>query len=532
MANPGEAVGLAENGAKAVYDRLSNDRAPYITRAEKNAQYTIPSLFPKESDNNSTDYATPYQSFGARGLNNMSAKMLMAILPVGESMGKLEIDEYALKTSGVEQGDADIVQKAQIGLAMVERIVLRYTEAAGYRQKVSEMCKQLLVAGNALWYMPPGETGATLYRLQNYVVERDPLGNTIQTVARDRMTYATIPEDIKAQLSNTDYEATSVVEIYTHCYRDPDSEQWLQYQEIDNVVISGTENTFPIEASPWVPVRLFTMPGEDYGRSFVEEYIGDLVSLENLSKAIVEFSIICSKVLFLVKPNTQTSVRRFAKANNGDFVPGRVEDIEVFQVEKYADFQVASQTVDKLEQRLAFAFLLNSAVQRSAERVTAEEVRYVARELEATMGGVYSTISSEWQMPVMSRLLVDLSATERIPELPEEALKPRIITGLDAIGRGQDLDKLLTFQSVVSPIADKVSQKVNWDNFILRAATACGLDTTGLIMTDEQLAQRQAQDAMGAAMQNGGAAAGQTVGANMAAAGTMPDNIQAAMSGG
>lgn len=34
--------GFAEEGAKAVYDRLKNDRQPYETRAESCAQYTIP----------------------------------------------------------------------------------------------------------------------------------------------------------------------------------------------------------------------------------------------------------------------------------------------------------------------------------------------------------------------------------------------------------------------------------------------------------------------------------------------------------
>lgn len=51
--------GFAENGAKAVYDQLKTDRSSYETRAENCAQYTIPSLFPKDSDNASTDYTTP-----------------------------------------------------------------------------------------------------------------------------------------------------------------------------------------------------------------------------------------------------------------------------------------------------------------------------------------------------------------------------------------------------------------------------------------------------------------------------------------
>ena len=42
---------------------------------------------------------------------------------------------------------------------------------------------------------------------------------------------------------------------------------------------------------------------------------------------------------------------------------------------------------------------------RSAERVTAEEVRYMAQELETALGGVYSILSQEFQYPFVNLLL-------------------------------------------------------------------------------------------------------------------------------
>lgn len=48
--------------------------------------------------------------------------------------------------------------------------------------------------------------------------------------------------------------------------------------------------------------------------------------------------------------------------------------------------------------------LLNSAVQRNGERVTAEEIRYVAGELEDTLGGVYSLLSQELQLSLIRRV--------------------------------------------------------------------------------------------------------------------------------
>lgn len=524
MAEPGAKSGLAAEGAKVVYDRLSNDRAPYVTRAENNAAYTIPAVFPKESDNGSTNYNTPYQSVGARGLNNLASKMLLSLFPVGEPFFKLAINEFALK----QVGDTEIVQQANIGLSLVERVAMRYVEGAAIRPTAFEGMKQLLVAGNFLWYMPPGEQTMRLYRLTSYVVERDSNGGLIQGVTKESIAAVNLPEELRSLVDSAEENPNKQVDIYTHFYRDPDSDGWLSYQEINGEVVESTKNTFPADGLPWVPVRLFKIDGESYGRSFVEEYIGDLVSLENLSKSIVEFAQAASKVLFLVEPSGQTQARRLTKAANGSFVSGRKADISVFQMEKYNDFQVAKATADGIEQRLSYAFLLNSAVQRNAERVTAEEIRFVANELEATLGGVYSVLSSEFQLPVAKRLLIDLQLTNKIPDLPKEAVEPTIITGLDAIGRGQDLDKLMTFVSAATPALQFTQGEVNWSNFILRVAEAAGIDPQGLLLTpqERQAMQQQAiqQQALQAAAQAGGAAAGQ----NMGAAGTQDEAAMAA----
>ena len=57
--------------AKARYANLERDREAYRTRAVRNAKLTIPMIFPDTSDNAFTNYETPYQSIGARGVNNL-----------------------------------------------------------------------------------------------------------------------------------------------------------------------------------------------------------------------------------------------------------------------------------------------------------------------------------------------------------------------------------------------------------------------------------------------------------------------------
>ena len=67
--------------------------------------------------------------------------------------------------------------------------------------------------------------------------------------------------------------------------------------------IPKTQGSFPVDKSPYIPLRFNRVDGEDYGRGYVEEYYGDLKSLEGLTRAIVEGSAAASKVLFMVAPN-------------------------------------------------------------------------------------------------------------------------------------------------------------------------------------------------------------------------------------
>lgn len=519
--------GLAEEGAKAVYDRLKSDRAAYETRAENGAVVTIPSLFPKESDNASTNYTTPYQAVGARGVNNLAAKVHLALFPL-EPWMKLKVSEWQAKQLVTDPEELAMVEQ---GLSMVERIVMSYMEANSYRTTLHELIRQLVIAGSGLLYLPAPESSSQgspmkLYTLHNHVVQRDTFGNVLQIVTLDKVAFAALPEDVRSKIEG-DHKADEEIEVYTHVYLDDESGDFLSYQEIDGEEVEGTDGSYPRNACPWIAVRWTKRDGEHYGRSHVEEYIGDLNSLESLHEAMIKFSMIASKVIALVNPNGITQVRRLTKATTGAFVPGRKSDIEFLQLEKTADFSVAKSVADAIEARLSYVFMLNSAVQRSGERVTAEEIRYVARELEDTLGGVYSILSQELQLPIVRVLLNQLQATQQIPDLPKEAVEPTVSTGAEALGRGQDLDKMTQFLQAMALVAPlEQDQDINVTTVKLRLANAMGLDTSGLLLTQEEKAQKQAE----MMAQQGGGALAQSAGAGAGAMMTQdPDTMASAM---
>lgn len=120
-------------------------------------------------------------------------------------------------------------------------------------------------------------------------------------------------------------------------------------------------------------------------------------------------------MVFLVKPNGVTRAKDVMGAENGAAVAGQEGDIVPLQVNKHADMSVAERQIQVIVDRLGFAFLMHSAVQRQGERVTAEEVRFMANELENALGGSYSILSQEYQLPYVMRVIDRLTKQKRLP---------------------------------------------------------------------------------------------------------------------
>lgn len=486
-----------QQGAQQLFQRLSTDRDNYTQRAQKNATYTIPQLFPKQSDDGGTAYQTPYNSVGARGLNNLASKLLLALLPPGQPFFRMGLDtesQQALNANGDDQTKDDV----EYGLSLIQSMMVKHMEAMSLRPTLFEALKQLIVAGNAMLFLPPLEGGVKCYGLRDYVVQRDGIGNIIQLVARDTLTKGTVPANVLSMLGDTSGQVDlgQKVNIYTHVYLVSgdtlENSQWQSYQQVNGQPIAGSQQTYPYDKLPWIPIRFTKKDGESYGRSFVEDYLGDLISLQNLTKAIVDMSMISAKVLYLVSPASQTNIKALASASNGAFVKGREQDVVPMQLNKSLDMQTAMATAQQLQSRLSYCFLLNSAVQRNGQRVTAQEIRYVANELQDTLGGVYSLLSQQLQLPLVKCVYNQLQASNAIPAINQKLVKiePTIITGVDALGRGQDLANLTQAISIMSQFPEFM-QVLNVGNLATRIFTAAHIDITGLVKSPEQVAQEQ-----------------------------------------
>jgi hypothetical protein len=479
--------------AKERFETLDGKRDQVLQRGRDCADLTIPALMPPQGADENTSLSTPYQSLGSRGVNNLASKLRLALFPPGNPFFRFQIDKATLRELGATSPEA--VQQVEAIMQTLENDALDELEQGADAVILHAAIKQVITVGNVLLHMPKDED-SRVFRLNNYVVLRDAAGNWYEIVARETVSKYTLPEDIAngvaASASKDDDED---VVIYTHVKKELDKAVW--YQEINEQVVPNSEGKGEYDDCPFIPLRWAALENENYGRGHVEEYLGDLRSLEDLSKDLVSFSAAAAKIIFLDRPNSMTDLEALQEAQSGDFVEGNIEDIGVLQLNKYHDFQVTKSQIDDLSLRLSHAFLLTTGTVRDAERVTAEEIRMQAQELEDVLGGVYTVLAAELQQKVVRRLIARLKDKNRFPKLPKGTVKPIIVTGFEALGRGHELNKLRAyFSDGISMYGEAFMQEFDAVAVADVLATHHNVDIAALKKTPEQKqaeAEMQAQ---------------------------------------
>ena len=507
--------------AQQTYTRLEGDRYQYLDRARACSKLTLPYVMPEEGFGPHSRLDTPFSGVGSRGVNNLSSKLLLALLPPNAPFFRLQADQRKLAE---EETPPELLSEIESSLQALEGLVMDEVSLGAYRVTIHEALKHLIITGNALLYLPDSG-GLRVFHLDRFVVERDPMGNLLKIATKETLAFSALPEDVQAALVQGDPNldtAESKLDLYTSCCLIKGS--WHIRQDVNGVNIPGAGGKVPKDRNPFIPLRLSRIDGEAYGRGFVEEYLGDIQSLEALTRAIVEGSAAAAKVLFLVNPNGTTRARTLAESPNGAIVQGNAADVNTLQLGKFNDFRTAQVTVEAIKDRLGGAFLLTSGVVRQAERVTAEEIRMLSQELETSLGGMYSLLASEMQLPLVKRIMMVMQKKKTLPKLPKDLVKPVIVTGVEALGRGNDLSKLDLFLAgaaqVVGPQA--IGQFVNVEDYFKRRATALGIKTDGLIKSSEQMQQEQQMAQMQALSEKLGPAGIKALN-DQALAGNMPE---------
>ncbi|MBK1871565.1 portal protein [Aestuariivirga sp. YIM B02566] len=491
--------------AAALYGRLKTKRDAVLSTAREMATITIPSLFPPEGYQSGDQIGENNQSVGAQCINTLASKLMYVAFPPNRPAMRFELEEYKLKkeNDGLSEDDKQVLlSKLNVALASLEVTHKRRMEATRVRMAYVTYMKQLEAGGNAAWeHEKIGDP--VVHRMDTYVVKRNKRGEQLFVILEETLLLEDLPKEFADRMREErkiDFEGKAPweCEITTHrvckTVGSKDAPRYIEWSEYEGEIIPGSkedQDDLPQIYAGW----LIPQYGEDWGRSYAEEYRGDHYIVENGYAALQDGMAAAAWTLFGVKPGGSTKLADLIKARNLKWVTGDlVNDVTVLRVDKGSDFAFVDNTTAKAERRLARAYLMVSSVQRDAERVTAEEWVQLTGELDEAMGGLHSVIAQTIQRHVVMKFLALHKKEE--PDLPDfekiagaDVVRTEIVTGVDALSRSHEGASLRRLRrALVEDLGPEGAARVMSDiEYARRLAASEGVQTAGLILEDKDI---------------------------------------------
>jgi hypothetical protein len=523
----------AQGPAEQRYEKLRSDRDIWLSRARRSCRLTLPWLVPAANDPDQGQpetYPLPWNDIGAEGHQHLASRWLLAVMPASETFFKYTIDEKQRATliSDARQAgtpEADIAKSMvefDRGLLALEQSVLREINSSADRAVALEAMVHLIGPGNIVLY-DDEQDGLTCYHLNRYCIRRDPMGRPLELVICESFTEDSLPKVVAEHLGllddaeSKDYSpdplATAkvmneeeVIKVFTHVEWDYANGKVHWCQECKGEEIDGQDKNVDIEISPWMPLRATRIDSCDYGPGYIEaRCLAALQTAESLSQALTEGAMIAAESKNVVRPGGATSIKDLVACRNGGYVIGHPDDVKELGSDgrRGQGLVVAEARLQRVEASLKRAFMMSNV--RDSERTTAEEIRMVALQMDEGQVGIYSILTTEFQYPYITRKLHVLTRQGKI-QLPEDLVKPVVSVGLAAVGRGNDLEKMMRFfqgldalSKIVGP--QEVAARVDVSDAITRLSNGLGLESIDLVLSEQKVNEIKAQQMQAAQQQ-------------------------------
>lgn len=488
------AYAMAEKTIAERFLALDGMRRAKLDRARGCAALTLPELLPPHGWSETEQLEPPYSSVPARGVNALASRMMSALLP---------LNDMPFFRFGTPGGESLELEASEYLESLSFQVYKKLTQK-NLRETIYHALQQLLVLGDTLIILDDDMTFRTC-RLDHYVVRRDYKGEVIEVIYLEHAAHghsenAQQPTKPVIPGSNTVMKKGYDCLYHRAIWLD-DKKKWYVCTELDGEII--TEGTYAV--SPLVPLRWQAIVGENYGRSHVECNIGDIKSLEAYTASLIEGLAAGSSFWMGVDPSGITALDDIASQPNGAWVAARQQDVFTLSPSQTMNpqIQVTSNAVEKMRQEVGRAFLMSGAAIPQGDRVTATAVRMVGEELEQVLGGVFSSIARDLLQPIVRRtfyLMVD--GDEVDPRLKQQfesdegVLSVDIVTGLQALSRESDRERLMQMGEMVRNLPPEAVNNFRWDAYASALITSLGFDPRMWVRPQEEImAEQQAAKA-------------------------------------
>ena len=482
-----------------LWQEMEQDKGDLVARSGQYGMWTIPSITMDVSTQRDQEADKGHVVVGARLVNHLSNRVADTMFPHSRPFIMVMLTpeaQLALEKEVGEDGAGQLSEVVRSSTARIEETAMRKLRMTAYRPMAVMAIKHLIITGNAM--IRRQKSGVRIvYGVRDFCIRRDLDGAMQECILRDTKKFGNLPLDVQTimrAMGVKSYLDTTEVVLYSH-YKF-DGKRWVFKQAADNVALADPKH-FTKEDLPVLPLTWSLARGEDYGRGLVEDNAIAFHNLDVLTAALIDLMAAIADIKFLVKTSSIIDVAAINKAERGTYHSGNEGDITVPEIGKRGDIKIMMEAITKWERDLSQAFLLNSASTRDAERVTAEEIRMNARELESGFGGLYSKLALEWQQLEGDWAVRAVDIGSLLGKAKAALFEVIVVTGLESLSREGQLDNLrlaIGDMQLLDTVPEEIRAVINPLLFATFIFTNRGVKLEQFLYTKEQVqANRDAE---------------------------------------
>ena len=485
----------------AIWAAMETEKGDLIDRVEEYSRWTVAAIMPPDGGEGVEQVKGNVHS-GARLVNHLANKIVNVLFPISRPFFTVAMTPEAQLKLEQELGEDEagkMQESIRDATSKLEKVAMRKLSLTEYRPTAILASKHLIVAGNAL-LRRMSDDKRVLYPVNRYGVRRNILGQEIEVILADKKMFSTFSTEMQELILAVHPAAKPEddVELLTHYKKD--NKRWTINQEADGVNLNNeyhqNEADYDLLILDWS-----LHPGENYGRGLVEDHAATFHSVDVSQEAIVDLMAIIADIKFFVRPGSPLShdLAALNSAPRGTYWPGNADDISVPEMRARNDLSTMIEVVGRWEGELSQAFLMSNV--RNAERVTAEEIRMQANELESSFGGLYSQLAQSWQQKEAEFAISKVDFAKEIGSIGD-MFEVVVTTGLESLSREGQIDNLrlaIGDLQMMEAVPEDIRGAMNSLRFAKFVFTNRSVDLKAFLNTQEEMQANQE-----AAMQQAG----------------------------
>lgn len=458
-----------------------------------------------------------YQSVASRGVARYVGMMQSAFYGPAWAETQLapEIEYDETISPEWRQAMADRLYVRDVGLmGLLESGHLAMTgnsRPVGFRSNIGGSLKNLLVIGDTLIHLTD-DFALKVFNFRRYVTQRDSSTAVLKHIIEEFIDplSLSVQQIEKARLKIGDLEKADVADrihtINTRTQWNPRTKVWVVCQEVNGKEITERQE----QVTSFISTPFELVPGEHYGRGFVEQNLGDLESLDEMGLRLLQMGELATRINPIISPGSSITPEMYQRSVSGqclsdDVRAGQAQNIALLQTQKGADFTIGYQNVQRLESNLGKAFLIVSETAPSGESGRSPVAwRNASKEVDDSTSGIGSMVSDEQQYGLICKTaeiaerlgLIDPIKDYTDPRTGKKRKTVRLVTltGERALTRQQKIQSVLSIAQIMQQLGPEATSRIDV-GILARVIARYGglLDEPGLIKSDEKVKAEMAE---------------------------------------